>query len=251
VTDEPSVAPPATGSDPDGIRRLLDLQEIDLAIDRARARLDALRVGEEVAGAAARATEAETALGQLRLELDDVAREQRRMESDIDSIERKTAAERKRLYDGSVANVKELQSIEHEVTALAQRKTRMEDAVLELMERREELERPLASREADVETARERLAELEGSAARELVQLQGSLAERQGERDTLARSFDPELLELYEDLRRQKKGVGAAALIDGVCQGCHQKLSAVYLAGLKRQTGIRRCEYCRRILIAE
>ena len=60
---------------------------------------------------------------------------------------------------------------------------------------------------------------------------------------------DPELLELYEDLRRQKKGVGVAALVDGVCQGCHEKLSAVELDRLKRTEGIKRCEYCRRILI--
>ena len=52
----------------------------------------------------------------------------------------------------------------------------------------------------------------------------------------------------YEDLLRQKKGVGAAALIDGVCQGCHQKLSALELSHLKSQD-VKRCEYCRRILI--
>jgi predicted nucleic acid-binding Zn-ribbon protein len=61
--------------------------------------------------------------------------------------------------------------------------------------------------------------------------------------------FDPGLLELYEDLRRQKKGIGAAALVDGVCQGCHQQLSAVDLDRLRRADGIRRCVHCRRILV--
>ena len=57
------------------------------------------------------------------------------------------------------------------------------------------------------------------------------------------------MLELYEDLRRQKKGVGAAALVDGVCQACHEQLSAVQLDKLKRSEGVRRCEHCRRILV--
>jgi predicted nucleic acid-binding Zn-ribbon protein len=61
--------------------------------------------------------------------------------------------------------------------------------------------------------------------------------------------FDEELLELYEDLRKQKKGVGAAALVDGVCQACHEQLSALELAHLKRTDGIRRCEHCRRIVV--
>jgi predicted nucleic acid-binding Zn-ribbon protein len=57
------------------------------------------------------------------------------------------------------------------------------------------------------------------------------------------------LFELYEDLRRTKKGVGAAAMVDGVCQGCHEQLSSVELDKLKRSTGVKRCEHCRRILV--
>ena len=56
-------------------------------------------------------------------------------------------------------------------------------------------------------------------------------------------------MELYEDLRKQKKGIGVAALIDGVCQGCHEQLSAMELDRIKRVEGVRRCEYCRRILV--
>jgi len=56
-------------------------------------------------------------------------------------------------------------------------------------------------------------------------------------------------LELYEELRPQKKGVAAAALIDGVCQGCHEKLSAMEVDRLKHADGVKRCEYCRRILV--
>ena len=94
-----------------------------------------------------------------------------------------------------------------------------------------------------------KLTGLLGESAAELEDIGRSLASRIGERELLVAEFDPELLELYEDLRRQKKGVGAAALVDGVCQGCHQKLSAMELDRLKRTEGVKRCEYCRRILI--
>jgi predicted nucleic acid-binding Zn-ribbon protein len=43
--------------------------------------------------------------------------------------------------------------------------------------------------------------------------------------------------------------VAAVALVDGVCQGCHEKLSSVELVRVKRTEGIARCEYCRRILV--
>ena len=117
------------------------------------------------------------------------------------------------------------------------------------MVRKEDLEERIRQAEAELVEAEDRLGEIMGHAAVELDEIDAALAERTRERASLLPSFDEELLELYEDLRRQKKGVGAAALIDGVCQGCHQRLSALELDRLKRGTGIRRCEYCRRILV--
>jgi len=37
--------------------------------------------------------------------------------------------------------------------------------------------------------------------------------------------------------------------VDGVCQACHEQLSAVELDRLKRMDGVKRCEYCRRIVV--
>src|SRR5439155_4808540 len=104
---------PFPGSGPD--ERLIQLQELDLSIDRLNARREMLEGQEDIRAASQRAAEAETRLGELKLDVDRVAREQLRLESDIDSMERKIEAERKRLYDGSVANAKELQSIEAEI----------------------------------------------------------------------------------------------------------------------------------------
>ncbi|HXF57649.1 MAG TPA: C4-type zinc ribbon domain-containing protein [Actinomycetota bacterium] len=234
---------------PDGVDLLLELQEVDLSVDRLHLRLRELEEESEVRAARERLAAAESRLGELRLQLDEVTREQRKLEQDVEFLQRKIDAERQRLFDGSVANPKELQSIEAEVESLRARKGRVEDQVLERMERREELEAQLGPVEAEVAEARRRVEELEEASARELVEVERTLEERTAERERLAARVDPELLELYEDLRRQKKGVGAVALVSGVCQGCHQKLSPVYLERLKRTAGVKRCEYCRRILV--
>ena len=168
--------------------RVLELQELDLSIDRLAARREAIEVGAEGTAARSLRDEAQGRLGELRLALDSVNREASRLESDADSLTRKAEAE-------------------------------------------------------------DRLSEILGSSAVELKEIEAALVSRRSEREALGPELDEELLELYEDLRRQKKGIGAAALQDGVCQGCHQKLSALELERLKRTEGIRRCEYCRRILV--
>jgi predicted nucleic acid-binding Zn-ribbon protein len=232
-----------------GLDRILELQEIDLAIDRLRTRRQELESGEEVRIARERVEGMEERVGETRLALSSVEQEQRRLETEVASLEAKIGAEERRLYDGSVANPKELESIQHEVEALRRRKSLIEDAVLSQMERREDLESRLPPLEAELAEARDRLREIGGEAMQELEDIGKALAERTTERAAMVTAFDEELLELYEDLRAQKRGVGAAALEDGVCQGCHQKLSPLELDRIKRSEGIRRCEYCRRILV--
>ncbi len=227
----------------------MELQELDLSIDRLHARRELLESGEDLRAARDKLNAAERRLGEFKLALDDVSRQQRRLEGDVDSVDQKMKADEKRLYDGTVANPKELQSIRAEIENLRGRKGRMEDQLLELMERREELESSLGPIDAEATEHRDRVAEIEETQASELTDIEQALVDRNAEREALLPEFDEELLELYTELRRQKKGVGAVALLDGVCGGCHQKLSPMYLERLKTTEGVRRCEYCRRILV--
>jgi uncharacterized protein len=232
-----------------GTERLLELQELDSAIDRLEQRRAQLEAGEELAEARAAMEEAESRLGELRLALDAIAVEQRRLENEIDSMDQKAAADEKRLYDGSIANTKELEALQHEIANIKARKTRTEDELIERMERREDLEARAAAEDGSVAAARARVEAVGGDAVRELERITAELAERRAARVALVPEFDEELLELYDDLRRQKRGVGAAALVDGVCQACHEKLSALELDRLKHTDGVKRCEYCRRIVV--
>jgi predicted nucleic acid-binding Zn-ribbon protein len=233
----------------DPARPLLDIQEHDTAIDRLKTRIAALESGENVAAALAEANEAERALGELRLRLDALARDQMRFEHEIDSMSQKAAAEERRMYDGSVANARELDSIRHEVDNLKKRRSDREDELLGLMEVREEIEAQERAADERSTTLRARVEEVGGVAAQELERLTTELKERSETRAALAESVDPEYLELYEDLRPQKKGIAAVALVEGVCQGCHEQLSSVYRDRLKRTEGPKRCEHCRRILV--
>jgi predicted nucleic acid-binding Zn-ribbon protein len=231
-----------------GSDRLLVLQELDLAVDRLRARQRALESGEDMVAARARADHIERAVGELRLALGGVDREASRLENDADMLGRKADAEERRMYDGSVANPKELESIRHEVQSLKERRRRIDDELLERLVEREDLDTKIAGGGVQLQEARDRLSEIRGAEGAELADIERELAARGAEREAMLPEFDEELLRLYEDLRRTKRGVGAAALVDGVCQGCHQKISSAEMARLK-SADIKRCEYCDRILV--
>ena len=239
-----TLPPPMTGTD-----TLLTLQGVDTAIDRATTLRNALESGETLTAARAEADRAEAVVGELRLQVDEMSRDQMRFEHEIDSLSQKEAAESKRMYDGSVANAKELEAMQHETESLKRRRSEREDELLALLEQREELDARVAAAETVGTGLRTEVDRTAVGAADQLVTVTADLERLAAERTQLAAQIDPELVELYDDLRRQKKGVGAATLVDGVCSGCHEQLSSMQLDKLKRTEGIRRCEHCRRILI--
>ncbi|MGH2661868.1 MAG: zinc ribbon domain-containing protein [Actinomycetota bacterium] len=234
-----------------GVERILELQELDVTINRLEARRRELESGDEVNEARRVMEQAEGTVGELRLALDSVASEERRLENEIASLDARSEAEQRRLYDGTVANPKELSSIQAEIESIRRRKSRLEDEELDQMERRENLEGQIPALEAQMAEARREAEEAETSSGRELEEIERTVARHREQRTRLASELDEEVLELYEDLRAGKRGIGAAALRDGVCQGCHEKLSALELDRLKREQGLRRCPHCRRILVPD
>jgi predicted nucleic acid-binding Zn-ribbon protein len=232
-----------------GMDRLLTLQKIDTSVERLTARRSALEAGATVAAARAEADLAEQTLGELRLQIDAMGVDQRRFEHEIDSISQKETAEHKRMYDGSIVNAKELEALQHEIENLKKRRVDREDELLNLLELREEVDARALTADTLASDLRTKLDTTVAEAADELVGVTEELDGLNIQRAELVPQFDPDLLELYEDLRRLKKGIGAAGLVDGVCQACHEQLSAMQLDKLKRAEGIRRCEHCRRILV--
>lgn len=231
------------------MNRLLEVQEVDIAVLRLEARRRVLEAGEEIEAGRAVVIGNEDAIGELGMRFDQLSSEQRRLEYDIDALSQKAAAEEKRMYDGSVANSKELESMQRDIDNLRQRRSRLEDELLEYMEQREGLETQIAEHRRALAEARATLEQLTSASQDELAEIEVKLTNYAAQRAGLAAGIDEELLELYEDLRAQKKGVGAAALVDGICQGCHERLSSVQLDKLKHGSGIARCDSCRRILV--
>ena len=68
-------------------------------------------------------------------------------------------------------------------------------------------------------------------------------------RRTVLIDIDPGLLHVYDEIRTARGGIGAAAMVDGVCQGCHMRLPAQEAERVRSAEGLIRCDECRRILV--
>jgi hypothetical protein len=118
----------------------------------------------------------------------------------------------------------------------------------DLIAERERIEGELRELEQDADRLRGRIAELTGEIDREL----GTELEK---RSAILPQVPEDVVELYESLRTQKRGIGVGALEGGICTACREALSAVEVDRIRRaaREGERRfrCEHCRRILVVQ
>jgi predicted nucleic acid-binding Zn-ribbon protein len=235
---------------PEAQKRLLDLAELDSVIDRLahrRRTLPELAVidakSKAYAQLATQVIDAETAAS-------DLARDQTKAESDVDSVRIRAERDRKRLDSGQVTSPKDLSSLQSEIASLSRRQGDLEEIVLEIMERREAGDTrvtDLIAKRDEVAAARAAAEDVRDAA---FADIDKEADEARSRRAAVAEEIPADLLALYEKLKGQY-GVGAAMLRAGRCQGCKVSLSIADMNRIKAapHDEVLRCEECRRVLV--
>ena len=236
---------------PDDQLRLLDLQALDSALDRLahrRRTLPELATVEELQGRVDRLAD-DVVL--LQTEDADLGREQSKVDADVDVVRSRMAKDQQRLDTGQVSSPRELENLQSEIESLHRRQGDLEDAELEIMEKREVVQQRLAEVVAERERVALELAETEQRRDATFAEIDAESEKATQQRAELAVGIDAELLALYEKVRTSSSGVGSAALHRGRCEGCHLQLNTTDLNRLRNAPAdeVVRCEECRRILV--
>jgi hypothetical protein len=240
-----------TKASPEEQRRLLELQATDTAIRLLRHRrdnLDEQQALDERVALLDRVTSDHMAASD---ELVAVDRQQKRLEMDVNTVESRRRAEEARMYSGVIASEREVEALRTELTALKTRKRDLEDELLEVMERQEELTstvQTLEGRRGELQTEIAPLSQARDAAASDI---DAELAARHAARAELAHQLPDDLVARYDQLRARKDGVAVVELRDGTCQGCFLELTPGELEEGREfgVHGLARCVQCGRLLV--
>ncbi len=228
---------------------LLDLQIVDSEIDRLleqRSSLPELQAyrqahaaSEEIAALVVAAEEADR----------EAARALDKASGELEILEEKGSVEERRLYAGGLG-ARETLALREEVDSIKRRVSEREEQVLQLMEQREEHEKQLATLRADLDAARATEADLESKITAAWKTIDADIAVKEEKKKAIVPLIRDDLLELYDEIRPHKEGVAVGRLAEGICGGCHLKLSAAEQNEALRNDPPR-CIHCRRILVPQ
>ena len=139
-------------------RSLLELADLDAELSRIEHRASHLAEQQRLEQAQAEHRDANDRLAALRLALDDLDAHIAKFESEIEGVRDREDRDRKML-DGGAINAKQLGDLQHELETLERRQASLEDSLLEVMERREELQAQQADELGKIDTLQSALAE--------------------------------------------------------------------------------------------
>lgn len=233
---------------------LIDLQDIDLAMEQLRHKRAHLPERSEMKANAALIVQIVAARQPAIDRRTALAKDEKRLEDEARTVEAKAASEDKRMYSGTVSSPRELQAIGEEIASLKRRQSELEDRALEIIVEIEPLDEAIAestAREHELRAQQVQLEERITVAEAEIGAQLGDLEHRRAEVVAAVTAVSQSVVAHYEDLRKKLGGIAAAKLEAGSCRGCHLKLSAVEFDRVMHQPAdaIVHCEECGRILV--
>jgi predicted nucleic acid-binding Zn-ribbon protein len=235
---------------PNDQRSILKVAQLDQQANLLRHKAASLPELQEINSATVKFNNARDLRIAAETELSDVKRELLRAESDVEQVVSRIMRDEARLSGGS-ASPKELEQLQHEVGTLNTRRAELEEVELEIMMRVDSIQANISTLSQEGDELAAVIADLEIRKENAMAAINIELESIAGDRVSTVSGIDKVLVDLYEKLRADSGGPGAAALVAGACSGCNLSINAVEL---KRLTDLAddevvRCEECRCILV--
>lgn len=226
-----------------GLDKLLELQRLDQAIARLEA--EGRAIPQEIQALEARLTEARAGLDQAKAKADQIQKERRAKERELDEATINIKKKQARLFE--IKTNEEYSAVLREIESLKEKSSKLEEEILNLLEKGDVAAKTVTDAEKGFKAAealhQNERTEKEGQLAR----LRQELANLQEARKGQASRLDTDLLRQYTRLRKSR-GVAVVAVKDGSCGGCGISLTPQTYSEVRRNDRMFTCSSCNRIL---
>ena len=225
------------------VKQLYQLQEVELEIESNEQTLAqiASQLGESQA-----VVRTQAKLKSEQQQLEELERQQHAAEWEIEDLVNKLTPAEEKLYSGRIKDPKELTNLQHEVDGLRIRRNHLEDKALEIMDRVELAAASVATLNNELKTLETDWHSQQQQLSTNMEQLKTLLSDLKHKRQLLSANIDPQAIEFYQELKKQK-GQAVAKVEQGICRGCRISLPTTELQRA-RSDSLVQCSSCGRIL---
>jgi predicted nucleic acid-binding Zn-ribbon protein len=226
------------------LEHLIQLQDLDLAAERARRRTADLPAAQQALEM--RLGERQTILAGVKDRMAAGQAARRETEKELAVVQGRLSKYKGQLME--VKTNKEYQAMQKEMAAAEHEVRAHEDTLLEHMVHAETFAAELKAAEAALKVEQSEVARELKALEAERAELEREMARVVAARAEVVARLSGDVLALFERVAHGRKGIAVAEARDGLCTLCHVRLRPQKFNEVRRNDGLHQCDSCTRIL---
>lgn len=226
------------------LQLLIQLQDLDLNLDRVRLRIAEIPAAQEALEA--RLAERTGGLSEVKERIAASVARRREIEKELAAVQGRLSKFKGQLME--VKTNKEYQAMQKEMAAAETDVRGHEDRLLDRMEEAETLAADLKAAEAALKTEQGDVAREQKALAAERASLDTELQTTTAARQAIVAQLSRDAVALFERIAHGRRGLAVAEARDGLCTACHVRLRPQIFNDIRRNDGLHQCDSCTRIL---
>jgi uncharacterized protein len=224
--------------------QVVDLQNLDLEI--AKIQREVQEIPREIADLEQQLQGSRRVWDQAREHLASLEQLRRRHERELEDVTVEQRRRQGRLFE--IKTNQEYTAVLKEIEGLKERRSKLEDEILELFDQIESAQGAVRDEETRFREREKTCGQERTAREGELRRLRAELDRLQEERRRQAARVEPGLLQTYQRLLRSRGGIAVVQVKDGSCLGCHVGLTPQTYNELRKGDLLFTCANCQRIL---
>ncbi len=154
------------------------------------------------------------------------------------------------LYGGHVHNPKELQDLQKDVVSLKRHLETLEERELDAMVAAEDAEKSMQSAKAELDRVQANRGDQSHDLMKESEALHKDREQFDSERKAVMSDLADRMIDMYEQLRQQRRGIAVTTVSDNSCAACGTTLTPSQQQNAHSTSNLFNCPTCGRILYA-
>lgn len=224
--------------------QVVDLQNLDLEI--AKIQREVQEIPREIADLEQELQSSRRVWDQAREHFASLEQLRRRHERELEDVTAEQRRRQGRLFE--IKTNQEYTAVLKEIEGLKERRSKLEDEILELFDQIESAQGVVRDEETRFREREKTCGQERTAREGELQRLRAELDRLQEERRRQAARVEPGLLQTYQRLLRSRGGIAVVQVKDGSCLGCHVGLTPQTYNELRKGDLLFTCANCQRIL---
>jgi len=228
---------------------LVELQFIDNAVTARSTEMAKLEDHAELKTVFQKQEQCKDRLAVMEKDLHHINVHRKKLEDSLGANEEKIKSNEKKLFGGSITDPRELSNYQSEIDSLRKTNSRLEDEILELMDKQEELE-------LVIEGLRKELDELEMLAKRIRAELEEkkevlkhNIEGLRHRREDVASRIPEEGLKNYNIVKSKKGGIAVSVIKDEFCGVCNMEIPHTDMEKMVDSDILYKCPVCGRLSV--